>query len=594
MQDLRSLARALGGEVSGHQVIAPGPGHSPLDRSLSVKPSPTAPDGFIVHSHAGDDALACKDYVRSKIGAAPFETKPVAKPVIDKIYNYHDENGDVLFQVVRLKPKSFRQRRPDGKGDYIWNMDGVRRVPYHLPQLLKAANDARPIFICEGEKAVDALTKLGVTATCSPGGAGKWRPEYASHFAGAGDVFIVPDNDEVGEEHSADIMQTMPFARIVRLPGLPEKADAADWIAAGGTADELAELISGGDKSLPNSPLIMRCAADIEPEPIDWIWDGRIARGKLTVIGGDPEEGKSQISVYIAANISVGGNWPNGEGRAPLGSVIILSAEDGAEDTLVPRLIAAGADRSKVHLIEAVRGEDEKGRRTFNLQTDLQMLSEAITQIGDVQAIIIDPASAYMGKEVDSHNDQSVRGVLAPVAEMAHRLGLAIISIMHFNKGNSQAGTKVMHRFMASIAFVAAARVAFAAMRDPEDDTKHLFLHAKNNLAEPAPGLAYHIEQEFVTDMRIKTSRVVWDQGSVSITAAQAMAASRAQDVAPALEEAKQFLAELVGCNGMQVKEIEKEAKEAGLSWATMRRAKDELKLKSERDGYGGPWLWKR
>jgi RecA-family ATPase len=340
--------------------------------------------------------------------------------------------------------------------------------------------------------------------------------------------------------------------------------------------------------------LLTRCAADIEPEPIDWIWDGRIARGKLTVIGGDPEEGKSQLGVFISATISNGGTWPNNEGRAPRGSVIFLSAEDGAEDTLVPRLIAAGADRRKIHLIEAVRGADEQGRRTFNMQTDLLLLESKIEEIGDVVAVVIDPASAYMGKNVDSHNDQSVRTVLAPLAEMAGRLGVALISIMHFNKGNSQAGTKVMHRFMASIAFVAAARVAFAAVRDPEDDKRHLFLHAKNNLAEPAPGLAYRIEQDFVTEMRIKTSHILWDTQSVSITAAQAMAASSAKDVAPALEEAKQFLAGIIGCDGMLVTEVQEEAKGAGLAWATVRRAKDALKLKSERDGYGGPWLWKR
>jgi putative DNA primase/helicase len=97
--------------------------------------------------------------------------------------------------------------------------------------------------------------------------------------------------------------------------------------------------------------ILTRCATEIEPEPIGWIWDGCVARGKLTVIGGDPEEGKSQLGVYIAAMISKGGSWPNNEGRAPLGSVIILSAEDGAEDTLVPRLIAAGADRRKIHLL---------------------------------------------------------------------------------------------------------------------------------------------------------------------------------------------------------------------------------------------------
>ena len=340
--------------------------------------------------------------------------------------------------------------------------------------------------------------------------------------------------------------------------------------------------------------LLTRCAAEIEPEPIDWIWDGRIARGKLTVIGGDPEEGKSQLGVYIAATISNGEAWPNSEGRAPRGSVIILSAEDGAEDTLVPRLIAAGADRRKIHLLEAVSESDKKGRRTFNLQTDLELLEAKIKELGDVLLVEIDPASAYMGKNVDSHNDQSVRTVLAPLAEMANRLGIGVVSIMHFNKGNSQAGTKVMHRFMASVAFVAAARVAFAAVRDPDDDKRHLFLHAKNNLAEPAPGLAYTIEQSLVTEMRIKTSHIVWEEGSVSITAAQAMAASQSKDVAPALEEAKQFLAGLIGCDGTPVNEIEKEAKEAGMAWATMRRAKGALKLKSERDGYGGPWLWKR
>ena len=160
-----------------------------------------------------------------------------------------------------------------------------------------------------------------------------------------------------------------------------------------------------------------------------------------------------------------------------------------------------------------MRNADEKGRRSFNLQTDLQLLETMMAEIGDVHAVIIDPASAYMGKNVDSHNDQSVRTVLAPLAEMASRLGVAIISIMHFNKGNAQVGTKVMHRFMASVAFIAAARVAFAAIRDPEDDKRHLFLHAKNNLAEPAPGLAYRIEQDFVTEMRIKTSHVVWERG---------------------------------------------------------------------------------
>jgi putative DNA primase/helicase len=441
-----------------------------------------------------------------------------------------------------------------------------------------------------------SLIGLGVAATCNPGGAGKWLDDHSATLAGA-DVIIIPDNDEAGEKHLDKTARSLAEAgakvRLLRLSA----HDSFDWIAAGGTVQQLEHLAENApnyaEQPQQTDGLIIRCAADVEPESIDWAWEGRIARGKLSVIGGDPEEGKSQIGVYIASTISRGGDWPNNEGKAPLGSVMILSAEDGIEDTLVPRLIAAGADLTKIQIVEAVKGEDDKGRRTFNLQTDLQKLEASIKRIGDVLAIIIDPASAYMGKGVDSHNDQAVRTVLAPVAEMANRLDMAIISIMHFNKGNSQAGTKVMHRFMASVAFVAAARVAFAAVRDPDDDKRHLFLHAKNNLSPPAPGLAYRIEQDLVTPALIKTSHIVWEAGSVDITAAQAMAASQSKDVAPALEEAKQFLAGMG--DGKLVKDIEKEAKEACLSWATVKRAKDALKIRSERDGYGsaGAWMWK-
>ena len=142
--------------------------------------------------------------------------------------------------------------------------------------------------------------------------------------------------------------------------------------------------------------LISRRAAGIEPKHIEFIWPGRIARGKHTAIAGEPGSGKSQLSVYIASTISRGGEWPCGEGRAPVGNVIILNAEDGADDTVVPRLMAAGADLERVHIVSAVRQEDGKGRRTFNLQADLMLLEQKIAEIGDVALVIIDPISSYM------------------------------------------------------------------------------------------------------------------------------------------------------------------------------------------------------
>ena len=243
--------------------------------------------------------------------------------------------------------------------------------------------------------------------------------------------------------------------------------------------------------------LISRCAAEIEPRPIDFIWPSRIARGKHTAVAGEPGDGKSQLSIYVAAMISTGGLWPCDEGRAPVGNVIILNAEDGADDTVVPRLIAAGADLARVHIVSAVLQEGGKGRRTFNLQADLALLEQKIAKIGGVALVIIDPISSYMGK-TDSHKNAEVRGALEPASEMAERLRVAILSITHFSKAGSGNNTKALHRFIGSIAFVGAPRAAFAVIEDADDPGRMLFLHAKNNMAPKPQGLAYRLAQTIV------------------------------------------------------------------------------------------------
>lgn len=181
------------------------------------------------------------------------------------VYDYCDAAGALLFQVVRYAPKTFRQRRPDGAGGWIWKMAGVALVPFRLPQVLAAVAAGRTIFIVEGEKAAIALERLGVVATCSAGGAGKWRAAYNAHFAGA-DVVILPDNDPQqtgpdgsprwhpdkrpvlpGQDHAADVArQLAPIAasvKLLMLPGLPAKGDAFDWVEAGHGAAELARLV---------------------------------------------------------------------------------------------------------------------------------------------------------------------------------------------------------------------------------------------------------------------------------------------------------------------------------------------------------------
>jgi hypothetical protein len=345
--------------------------------------------------------------------------------------------------------------------------------------------------------------------------------------------------------------------------------------------------------------LIARCAADVKPEPVEWLWPGRIALGKLTLIAGEAGLGKSQVSIAMAAAVTTGGEWPCGEGRAPQGHVVILSAEDGAADTVVPRLMAAGADRHRVHLVSAVRDDDGKSRRVFDLSADLMLLEQKISEIDNVRLIVIDPISSYLGRKVDSHVNAAVRAVLEPVSEMAARLRVAIVAITHPPKGT----TTAINRFIGSIAFVAAARAAFMLTRDPEDDTRRLLLGVKNNLAPLGDGVAFRLEQRIIGDPAegIVASSILWDDEPVNVTADQALQAADAQGGADRSEAAaaEEFLRDLLAGGPVAAVEVKREANAAGFSWATVRRARVKLGVQSIRvaesgDGLGGRghWVW--
>jgi hypothetical protein len=247
---LQELARALGGEIAGDEVLASGPGHSSKDRSLSVKPEPNAPDGLLIHSFANDDPQKCRNYVLTRLGI-PRETNSQKSRTGGfhevAVFPYRGETGTVLFEVVRLekpspnggKPeKEFYQRRANGNGGYVNSVKGVRKVPYRLPHLIETIAGEQTIFIPEGEKCVNSLCEIGLAATCNAGGAGKWPDELTPHFNGA-DVIILPDNDGPGRDHARLVARklhgTAKRVRILELPNLHAKGDIADWLANGGT-----------------------------------------------------------------------------------------------------------------------------------------------------------------------------------------------------------------------------------------------------------------------------------------------------------------------------------------------------------------------
>ncbi len=203
-----------------------------------------------------------------------------------------------------------------------------------------------------------------------------------------------------------------------------------------------ANAASAGTGALPS----IICASDVEPEEVQWLWPGRIALGKLTLIAGDPGLGKSFLTCDIAARVSQGLSWPDKSPALPTpAEVLFLSAEDGLEDTIRPRLDASGADCARVHFLKGVSvpkvvhgvGEAEDRKiRMFGLHQDLEVLEKALEMLQNCKLVIIDPISAYMG-DTDSHKNSDVRSILGPLSDLATKYGVAVVAVSHLNKNAS-------------------------------------------------------------------------------------------------------------------------------------------------------------
>ncbi len=207
------------------------PNHDDTNPSLSISAEKKV---FYCHACKWGGRLYDPDYARSKYGS-----KEVA------YYDYLDERGELLYQGVRNEPKNFCFRRPDNNGGWIYNLKGIKRVPYKLPEIVNSSNDI-PIIIPEGEKDVDILYNIGFLASTNPMGAGNWKEEYNDYFENR-TVILVPDNDKQGKEHCVDIGNNLSgIAKEIRwleIPGLEDKQDISDWICQGNGKEELEALL---------------------------------------------------------------------------------------------------------------------------------------------------------------------------------------------------------------------------------------------------------------------------------------------------------------------------------------------------------------
>jgi hypothetical protein len=321
-----------------------------------------------------------------------------------------------------------------------------------------------------------------------------------------------------------------------------------------------------------------RRAADVTTRPVEWYWSGRIPKGKLTMCDGDPDLGKSVVTMDIAARGSMGRDFPDGS-PCEAGNVLVVNVEDGVEDTIVPRLKAHGADLNRVFILSSI--PDGNGRtRLLDVPRDLALLENKVLQ-RKAKLLIIDPVLTMLGG--NANKDQDARKALTPIADMAERTVVAVVGVRHLNKS---IGLKAIQRGGGNMGLIGVAGAGLFFAEHPGDDRLRVMAAHKTNLAEKPPSLSYRI----VTSTVHNTARVEW-MGSADHDANSLATGNVSPHEKSELEAAKEILREELKDGPMWAKRVYSDARDAGISERTLRRAKDALRVKSEKVGTEG-WSW--
>ena len=569
-------------------------------------------------------------------------------------YIYTDEAGVPISSVRRgldhfedgTTRKTFAQWRyakgvPDPSplptgyrrdGDWVTGpgvLNDRRRVLFNLPEIV--ANPSRTVFIVEGEKDVQTLARLGLLATTKAEGviksvAGKdaeqWLPVFADTLRGR-QVVILPDNDEPGHRHAEIVASWLhgvcPNLRIVILPGLLPGGDVTDWVMAGGTLEELERIVKATPLYVPvaqgivaSSPvpaplrlpgrnevvsrrLNITNLATFIPRKTQWVWPLWLPAGKVTTVIGDPGLGKSGLCLDIAARITTGSKMPDdseGDFDTP-GRVLVMADEDDRDETIVPRLLAMGAN---MHLVDYVNhvtvvlGDGSEREDDFTVPECFSELRDSLVGNG-FRLAIIDPIVAFMGTRSDAHKEQDVRAIMRQLTKIGKEAGCAIILIRHMRKSGAGGGSTT-HAGGGSIAFVAAARTEWLVKEDPDDalGQRRIVSVNKTNLAAKATSLAF-VQVDVPEHC---TYRIQW-HGQSTQTAASLLSGPQSVEERSALSDAAAFLRDCLSMGEVNARDVFTQARNAGISEASTRRAKIVLGVQSTRigDGLKGSWQWR-
>jgi putative DNA primase/helicase len=510
---------------------------------------------------------------------------------------------------------------------------------YNLPKI----KDADTVYFVEGEKVAAYLSTVGIVATTC-GGAQDHDKADLSPLSGKA-VYLWPDNDDAGRKHMEAVRSLLNglgcTTHLINIDALelPLKGDAYDWLKinhSGAIAkdapmelrakakDAVLNLACVVDADLSNSVIRKTpitetdtssvVVAEIIPKPnqlkvkpeiqinlvqgssvkmrpVIWLIDQWLPMGKLTLLAGAGGTGKTTLALGIAAAITSGGMFPNGQRYLGASNVLIWSSEDDPEDILTPRLAAMGANLDKVLILKNAK-EDDKDR-TFNPATDLESLKIALDKVGGVALILLDPVIGIVKGNSDKATD--VREGLDPLVGFAQDQQCAIIGISHFGKGGQ--GKDPAERVLGSQAFTALPRMVWATVVNKETGDRVL-VRAKTNLSARDGGFLYSIEQTQYEG--IDTSVVAW-KGQIEGSSHQIISDAEAvesddeddhENNGSSRDFAKQFLTDLLNEKDVLNKELKAQAKDADIAWATVRRASKDLGVIKYNSVMLGGWVW--
>jgi hypothetical protein len=322
--------------------------------------------------------------------------------------------------------------------------------------------------------------------------------------------------------------------------------------------------------------------SEIDPEPVNWLWKDRVPYGGLTSVDGDPDNGKSTFVLEIAARITKGEPMPCEESRSEPAGGVLLSAEDHLNNTVRPRLDAAGADRKRIVVLPTVR--TKRGERLPELPKDVDKVEAAIKQVG-AKVVIVDVLMAFLGPKVDAYKDQSIRRALHPLTVMSQELDVAALLIRHFTKFEAR---NVLHRGSGSVGLGAAMRSGMIVVPDPQDlEKRRIVAWPKKNLApKRPPALSFSFE-----DAGNGAARIKW-HGKADYTIKQLFDLSGDDEEGSALAMAKEFLQKELEKGPIMVKQILKDASESHISERTLFRAKKALGVIAGKANFIEGWQW--